>query len=163
MIRKYERVGDRDVTASQLALPVDVEQQGEIRLYKIALPYLPHSKNVYDQWPGQWKQGVKRKWERDIVTRCDELLMPRGVSQVGLAATLVFPSKARRDIQNYSQMLWHFVPDALQKAGVLLDDREGCVQFGPNLGVKFAYDLRQGVPKKRRERTIIAITMLVES
>lgn len=149
------------MTASQLALPVDVEDDGEIRLYKMAFPFLPPSKNVYDGWPREWKSGVKRKWEKAIATKVDEMMMPKHVIKIGLAATLVFPSNARRDPQNYSNCLWNFVPDGLQKAGVIDDDREGMIEIGPNWGLKFDYDLRATLPKKRRERTIIAITMLV--
>lgn len=161
MIHEYKKSGDRHVVSSQLALPVDVEDDGEIRLYKIALPYLPPSKNVYDGWPVMWKHSLKKKWEKDILAKCDEMVIPRGVEKVGLAATLVFPSRARRDPQNYAQAIWHFVPDALQKAGVIDDDREGKIEIPGNWGVKFAYDLRTGVPKKRRERTILAMTMLI--
>jgi hypothetical protein len=66
-----------------------------------------------------------------------------------------------RDPQNYAQCLWHWVPDALVTAGVLVDDDEGRVQIGRNWGLKFGYDLRPGVAKKYRERTILAITMKV--
>lgn len=151
---------ERKVT-TQLALPVNVEQQGEIRLYKIALPFVPPSKNQIDGWPILWKQGVKKKWVKAIVEECEALGMPKGVARVGLAATIVFATNGRRDVQNYSQQLWHWVPDALQTAGVLLDDREGCVEFGPNLGVTFRVDTRKHLPKVKRQRTIIAVTLLV--
>lgn len=162
MIWKYEKDGDRDVSASQLALPVDVSDDGEVRLYKFALPYLPPSKNVYENWPVQWKHSAKKKWERDIASKVDELLMPKGVLKIGLAATLVFPNRARRDKQNYAQALWHWVPDGLVKAGVIHDDRDGMIEIPGDWGVRFEFDLRPGVPKKRRERTIIALTMLVK-
>lgn len=149
------------MSASQLALPVDVQDDGEIRLYKMALPFLPPSKNVYDGWPREWKSGVKKKWVRAICQKAEEMAMPQHVLQIGLAATLVFPSKSRRDPQNYSNCLWNFVPDALQKANVIDDDREGMIEIGPNWGLKFEYDTRVTLPKKRRERTLLAITMLV--
>jgi hypothetical protein len=149
------------MTASQLAMPMNVSQQGEVRLYTFVLPFLPPSKNVYDAWPIQWKQSAKRKWENAIRKEVEASMVPHGMTQVGLAATLVFPGKARRDPQNYAQALWHWVPDALVKAGVLKDDNEGRVQIGPNWGLKFAYDTRTGIPKKRRERTLLALTMLV--
>lgn len=157
VVQGSTRIEGREV---QGILPVDVTDTGDTRLYKLALPFLPPSKNVYDQWPGTFKSSAKKKWERHIVDWAHGLAIPRA-SQVGLAAVLVFPSKARRDIQNYAQTLWHFVPDALQKAGVLDDDSDGHVQFGPQLGIKFAYDLRKGIPKERRSRTIVAVTMRV--
>lgn len=149
------------MTASQLALPVDVDDQGEIRLYKIALPFLPPSKNVYDNWQPVWKNSAKKKWIKAIDRAVDELCIPKAVPRIGLAATLVFPSHARRDPQNYAQALWHWVPDALQKAGVITDDREGMIDIGPNWGLRFDYDLRRMVPKERRQRTLIALTMSV--
>lgn len=149
------------MSASQLALPVNVEDDGEVRLYKFALPYLPPSKNVYDNWPAQWKQSAKKKWQRDIAAKVDEMMMPKNVTKIGLAATLVFPSRARRDPQNYAQALWHWVPDALVRAEVIDDDRMGKIEIPGGWGVRFEFDLRPGVPKQRRQRTIIALTMLV--
>ena len=151
------------VTGTQLALPVDSDTDGEIHLYRIALPYLPPSKNVYDGWPPMWKNSLKKKWLRDIQRECDALAIPRHVPKIGLAATLVFPTKARRDPQNYAGPLWNFVPDALQKAQVIDDDREGKIEIPGNWGVKFDLDQRPGLPKKRRSRTLIALTLQVPS
>jgi hypothetical protein len=132
--------------SSQLVLPVDVEQHGEIRLYRLVLPFLPPSKNVYDGWPVAWKAGVKRKWVREIERAARGLDMPLLVPRIGLAATLVFPSKARRDPQNYAQALWNWVPDGLVSAGVIRDDVEGRIEIPGNWGLKFDYDLRRTVP-----------------
>lgn len=145
----------------QLALPLNVQQQGEIRVYRVTLPYLPPSKNVYDQWLGTWKSSCKRKWERDIAAEVESQMMPKGLTQIGLAATLIFPSKQRRDPQNYANCLWNFVPDGLVKAGLLLDDRDGAIQIGAQWGIKFAFDTRSGIPTKKRQRTVLAITMRV--
>lgn len=160
---EYKPVGSSGhMQGTQLALPVSEEQIGEVRLYRIALPYLPPSKNVYENWPPTWKSSMKKKWVRDLTSKVEEQTMPLDVVKVGLAATLVFPTRARRDPQNYAQALWHWVPDALQKAGVISDDREGKIEIPGNWGLKFDYDTRSGVPKKRRERTLIALTMLVQ-
>ena len=145
----------------QLGLPVNVEQQGEIRLYRFVLPFLPPSKNVYDGWPNQWKQSAKRKWIKAIAEEAERSMLPKGLPKVGMAAVLVFPTRGRRDPQNYAQALWNWVPDGLVQAGVLVDDNEGRIQIGPNWGVKFSYDTRTGLPKVRRSRTVIALTMLV--
>lgn len=145
----------------QLALPIDVEDHGEIRVYRMTLAFLPPSKNVYDGYPNEWKSGIKRKWINAVVKECEELAMPKGVQKVGLSAKLIFATKNRRDASNYAGPLWNFVPDGLQRAGVLVDDSDGHVQFGPNLGVSFAYDTRTSVPKKRREKTVISIAMEV--
>jgi hypothetical protein len=149
------------VSAPQLALPLDVEDTGEVRLYRFTLPFLPPSKNVMDAWPQQWKSSAKKKWANHIRDLCDSHMVPKGQPRVGLAATLVFASKARRDPQNYAQALWHWVPDALVKAGVVVDDDAGRILIGPNWGLEFAVDPRSGVPKVKRQRTILALTMKV--
>ena len=160
-VTEYRRNGDNVVVGSQLALPVDATTEGEVRLYRLRFPYLPPSKNVMDGWQPAWKSSAKRKWEKRVALLADELAMPRGVRHIGLAATLIFPTNARRDPQNYSQALWNWIPDGLQKCGVLVDDRDGAIDFGPNLGVRFAIDDRKGVPKEKRQRTVVAVTMLV--
>lgn len=153
---------DRQVVGSQLALPVDATVEGEVRLYRMRFPFLPPSKNVSDGWQPMWRSSAKRKWEKAVAAQAAELAMPHGVARIGLAATLIFPTNARRDPQNYSQNLWNWIPDGLQKCGVLLDDRDGAIDFGPNLGVTFAVDNRAGVPKEKRQRTVVAVTMLVK-
>ena len=147
-------------TGPQLALPINVTDDGEIRMYRIVLPFLPPSKNVYDNWPIMWKNAAKKKWANALAKEVAAQMMPLGCKKIGLAATLVFPAKAHRDPQNYAQALWHWVPDGLQKAGLIPDDTEGMIEIGPNWGLSFAYDGRVGLPKKRRERTILAVTML---
>lgn len=159
--RMDQEKGGEGMTAVPLALPIDVEDVGEIRVYKMAFPFVPPSKNAYDGWPNQWKQSAKKKWERAIIAECKSMALPLHVPKVGLAATLVFPARAHRDPQNYAQALWHWVPDALQKAGVIDDDTEGCIEIGANWGLKFAYDIRPTVPKSKRTRTLLAITMRV--
>lgn len=145
----------------QGVLPVDVEEQGDLRLYKMHLPFLPPSKNVFDGWPVEWKSSSKKKWERHIIQKCEELMIPEA-EKIGLAAVLVFPTKvARRDPQNYSNCLWHWVPDALVKAGVIDDDRDGKIEIGPNWGLRFGVDGR-AAPKALRQHTHIALTMKVK-
>jgi hypothetical protein len=146
--------------APQLALPIDVTADGELRVYRMVFPFLPPSKNEYDNWLGQWKSAAKKKWIKAVGAECDAQMMPRGVAQIGLAATLVFPRAARRDIQNYANCLWHWVPDALVTAGVISDDTPDKVDFGPNLGITFAYDTRAGAAVHRK-RTILSISMVV--
>lgn len=153
--------GGREVSMSQLAIPVDVQADAEVRVYMLPFPFLPPSKNVYENWPPMWKSAAKSKWVKAIQRHVDEQMMPMGSRRVGLAATLVFPTKARRDTQNYAQALWHWVPDGLVKAGVLVDDCEGAVEIGPNWGIRMRTDLRSGVPKKSRERTLLAVTVEV--
>lgn len=157
-----------------LALPMHVDE-GEIRRYELSVPWLPPSKNVYDRWPVGWQAGHKAKWIRRIVEECEALDMPKGVPRIGLAAKLVFPTRRTiRDPQNYAATLWNFVPDALEARqhgtwgqlrtplygyGLIADDRDGRIEWGPNHGLRFAFDERPGVPKTRRQRTRIYIAV----
>lgn len=146
----------------QLALPINVEDHGEVRLYRFTLPFLPPSKNQYDTLPWQYQQSMKGKWVRHVIRECEQLMVPKGMTRVGLSAALVFPTARRRDPQNYSATIWNFVPDALQKGGFLLDDRDGCIDFGSNLGIKFHVDCRTAVPDARRKKTHIALAVRMD-
>lgn len=144
----------------QLALPIgEDQQQGEIRVYTLTLPFLPPSKNVYDTWLPTWQSGVKRKWMRVMSDLLEMHQVPHGAMKVGMHASLVFASRARRDTQNYSNCLWNFVPDALVKAGVIPDDTPEYVEIGPNWGIKMMYDLRPGVSKVKRQRTHLTLAL----
>ena len=154
-------MGVRGASGTQLGLGLDVQQIGEIQTYRFVFPFLPPSKNQYDSWQGAWKSGVKAKWVRHTQRMVDELAMPRDLARVGLRARLVFPTNARRDPQNYAQTLWHFFPDALVRTGVLRDDRDGTIDWGPNLGLEMAVDARPNKGKKDRSRTIIIVSCRV--
>ncbi|AMM44175.1 RusA-like Holliday junction resolvase [Arthrobacter phage KellEzio] len=160
-MKAYSIVGENRVEATpvQGILPIESQDEGDYRMYRITLPFLPPSKNVYDGWDKLWKSSAKNKWKRHIDKHVKALGIPKA-DRIGLAAILVFPTNARRDWQNYSQCLWNWVPDALQESGVIDGDHAGKIDFPPNLGVKFAVDKR-AAPKEKRQRTIIVITMKV--
>jgi hypothetical protein len=145
---------------TQGAFPLDIHEAGELVTYTMVLPFLPPSKNVYEDWPAMWKSSAKGKWASHIARMRDELDIPMA-QQIGLAAVLVFPGPAHRDPQNYAQALWHWVPDALVRCGVIPDDNEGRIEIGPNWGLKFEYDQRRRIHKDLRKRTRLAITMRV--
>lgn len=155
------RDGDSMTATPQLALPLSVKEAGEIRVYRMTLPFLPPSKNQYDGWPGTWQSSCKKKWIKAVLAECEAQMMPLQIQKIGLHATLVFATDRGRDLSNYAQSLWNFVPDALQRAKVLVNDSDGHIQYGPNLGLKFAVDTRKSLPAKHRERTIIDIAMRV--
>lgn len=141
----------------QLALPIGEEQHGEIRTYTLTLPFTPKSKNVYDSWPNEWKRGHKRKW---MSTLADQFAMhgiPKGALKVGMHAALVFPTKGRRDKQNYANCLWNFVPDALVAWGAIPDDTPEFVEIGPNWGITLMHDTRVNVSKSKRARTHLTL------
>lgn len=143
----------------QLALPLGQTQVGEIRVYRVTLPFVPPSKNVYDGWPAQWKSSAKKKWMRHLLDEFEACMMPRGCAKAGLQAALVFPTKAHRDTQNYAQCLWHWVPDALVKYGAIPNDTPEYIEFGPNLGVTMMVDSRGHAPKAKRQRTHLSIAL----
>jgi hypothetical protein len=150
------------IGGTELALPLDVQEFGELRRYKILLPFLPPSKNVYDN--SQWKSSTKHKWINAIEKKVAELDMPRNrAPKIGLAAVLCFSSNNRRDPQNYAGPLWNFVPDALVRSRVLFDDRAGAIEFGKagHLGVVMKADLNRSVPKERRQWTLIGVSIRV--
>ena len=143
--------------ATQLGLGLDVGQVGELTVWTLRLPFLPPSKNQYDGWPAQWKHSAKKRWYKAIADQCDELGVARDLRRVGLHARLVFPTRGRRDPQNYAQALWHWVPDALVNCGVLEDDRDGAIEIGPNWGIELAVDTRVHIPKEKRKRMVLTI------
>lgn len=147
-------------SSGQMALPLGRLEQGQIVTYRFTVPGLPPSKNTYDGLPPQWKNSMKHKWIRAVIREVEAQDMPRGVPRIGLSAVLVFPTKRRRDPQNYAPALWNWIPDALQKCGVIHDDRDGIIDFGPNLGIQFALDERKSISPDRRKRTQIAITLI---
>ena len=147
------------VVQTQLALPIGVLEAGEIRVYRIVLPFLPPSKNVYDGWLPAWQSAAKQKWVNAICREVTAQQIP-SAPRIGLSAKLVFPTNNRRDPQNYANCLWNWVPDALRKAGVISGDHAGKIDFGPNLGVTFAWDPR-AAPKSVRSVTHLAISMVV--
>lgn len=150
-----------DADGIQLGLGFSVAQVGALTVWRLDLPFLPPSKNVYDGWPPEWKHGAKKKWLRWIERRAVELAIPQGLYEVGLAARLIFPTNNRRDPQNYAQALWNWVPDGLVRCGVLQDDRDGRVKIGPNWGIDMRADLRPTIAKKWRQRTIITVSAVV--
>lgn len=161
-MKEYALVGDNTVEGVpvQGILPLGSKDEGDLRLYRFTLPFLPPSKNVYDKWPGAWQSSAKSKWKRHIDQHVKALNIPEA-ERIGLAAILVFPTNLRRDPQNYANCLWNWVPDALQASGVISGDHMGKIEFPPGLGIKFAVDNRVA-PKEKRQRTQIILTMKVK-
>lgn len=147
------------VISGQGVLPLDVQTVGDLVTYRFTVPGLPPSKNDYDNYPAAWRSSLKHKWMNAVIREVEAQDMPRGVAQIGLSALLVFPESRVRDPQNYVSSLWNWVPDALQKAGVIKDDRAGRIVFGRDLGIRFAIDSRKRVSRELRKRTHIAVTV----
>lgn len=145
------------MSGAQLALPLGEVKVGEIRVHRIVLPFLPPSKNVYDNWLPTWKSSAKKKWTRHLLEAFEQEQVPTGALKVGMAASLVFPTNQRRDTQNYSNCLWHWVPDALVKYGAIPDDTPEYVEIGSNWGITMLVDSRANRPKAKRQRTHLAL------
>lgn len=147
------------VSSGQGVLPFDSQILGDIVTYRFTVQGVPPSKNVYDDMPVMWRASMKHKWINAVIREVEAQDMPRGVAKIGLSAMLVFPDSRKRDPQNYVSALWNWVPDALQAARVIDDDRDGKIDFGRGLGIRFAVDDRRRLTKDARKRTHIAITM----
>lgn len=145
---------------TQLGLELDTISYGQIITKRLLFPFLPPSKNKYDGWQIPWQHGHKKKWLKWVEQECDEQQVPRGLPKIGLSAKLIFPTNRRRDPQNYAATLWNFIPDGLQKAGVIDGDHAGKIDFGKSLGIQFVSDTRLSVPEKHREKTILAISYI---
>jgi hypothetical protein len=142
-----------------LALPLDETIVGESQRRTIVLPWLPKSKNAWGRMDPVHRGGLKKRWIRRIVAECEALDLPKRRPYIGLCAVLYFATNRQRDPQNYSEMLWNVVPDALEDKqhgwltgaggvrvpvrgyGLIPDDREGRIIWPENtLGVFFKVD-----------------------
>lgn len=147
------------ISNGQGALPLGKLEQGDLVTYRFTIPGVPPSKNAYDNMPEMWRGSMKAKWVQAVMREVEAQDMPRHVTRIGLAATLVFPDNRKRDPQNYVPALWNWIPDGLQYARVIDDDRDGMIDFGRNLGIRFAVDDRKRLSREARKRTHIAVTM----
>lgn len=145
--------------SGQGVLPLDTQVMGDIVTYRFTVQGVPPSKNTYDNLPPEWRGSMKHKWINAVIKEVQAQDMPRHVPRIGLSAVLVFPDIRKRDPQNYVSSLWNWIPDGLQAARVIDDDRDGVIDFGRNLGIRFALDDRRRLSRDQRKRTHIAITM----
>ena len=142
---------------TQLAL-IEMEEQGATEFRRFDLPFLPPSKNVYESWQPMWRHQLRDKWYRVLEKKFDEYQFPLGCDQVGVAVRLVFASKRRRDWQNYAPLLLHVIPDALVRAGVIVDDCPPYFVVGPNGGIEFGVDTRP-IAARLRNRTELSFAI----
>lgn len=159
MVHRKDTKGGGVIAQPQLALPIGETHDGPIGVYRLVLPFTPPSKNVYDQWLPTWQSSAKKKWIRHLIDEFEAVGLPKGALKVGMSASLVFPTKQRRDTQNYANCLWHWVPDALVKYGCIPDDTPEHVEIGANWGITMMHDTRGHAPKAKRQRTHLAIAV----
>lgn len=159
-------MGDMHV---ELTLPLDTIEDDAVRTVRLVFPFLPPSKNEYDNLPFMWKRSAKQRWAGTpprikphkpgcIARACEAEQVPRGLVKVGLAAHLIFPTNRVRDPQNYAQTLWHFVPDGLVWSGFLVNDNAGRIAIPENWGVTFGLDDRRNVDPDKRKFTVITLS-----
>ena len=121
--------------------------------WKIALPYVPISQNS-DEWRGRWSRAkYKSAIENDVWTICKAQKFPP-LKQARLYATVFFPDKRIRDLDNYYAPLYKGLLDGLQDASVIPGDD---TRYIPELpGLRFGYD-------KENPRTEITIHDIMPS
>ena len=105
--------------------------------FKITLPYVPISQNS-DEWRSRWPRlKYKEGWEDDTCVLCKAQKIPH-MKQVRLYATVYFPDRKRRDLDNYHAPIFKGFQDGLEAAGVITKDD---TRYIPELpGLTFKYD-----------------------
>jgi Holliday junction resolvase RusA-like endonuclease len=108
------------------------ERMSERRLYSITVPGLPPSLNKWKRmsWPAQ--ERARRNWQAMV---CALLRQPGNVrpvmERVRIRAVLTFPTKRRRDSDNYGTPLNKWTQDALVMDGMIPDDTHDRCTFMP--------------------------------
>lgn len=116
-------------------------------MYKIVVPYVPKSGNVYNNMHYMSKHRYKKKIENDVyyLIRQQKQLPKEPIKYAKLRFTYVFKTHRRRDlVDNFSPKI---LMDALVKGSVLVDDRTDYVGV-PELCERF---------DKGKEYTIIEV------
>jgi hypothetical protein len=135
-------------------LPIEVEAGETVEL---VLPFVPKSKNEYENMPFLHRRGYRAKWWRKLTETIPSLGLghPQAVE---VEIVVVFASKRARDWQNYAYPLIHDVADALVKCGVIPDDTPARFKVGPNGGLRFEVDGNRLLASAQRKRTILRFT-----
>ena len=118
--------------------------------WKLVIPRIPISQNT-----NEWKHRYARmrylaEWEHDAWVLCKEQKIPK-MEQVRLYATVYFPDRRWRDLDNYHAPIFKGVQDALEAACVIPKDNTRHIPELP--GLCFGYD-------KKNPRTEIIVTKI---
>lgn len=101
---------------------------GQVTQAEFWLPQTPPSMNtnkIRSDWRGF--HNVKKAWQRMIEVELMGLALPRPIPRVGplrADVVLTFPTKHRRDSENFRPVLSKALGDALVNGGWLADDTD---------------------------------------
>lgn len=91
--------------------------------YELWVGATPPSFNRAGMTGSRWKLiGAVKEWRGTLGALMMEARVPRGCSLVVATATLTFPSRRRRDAENFRVVLSKALGDALQDYGAIPDD-----------------------------------------
>lgn len=91
--------------------------------WEIWIGATPPSFNVVGMSGSRWKMDkIVKAWRVDLGWAMRAAGVPRDRSLVVATATITFPSKRRRDAENFRVILSKALGDALQDVGVIPDD-----------------------------------------
>lgn len=92
--------------------------------YKYIIDDIPPSNNKFKGRQNHWEyRGLKKQWETLVFYKCRPK-PPKPLSNVIVKLTYYFPTRTRRDPDNYNGV---FILDGLVKAGILKDDSFDCI------------------------------------
>jgi len=123
---------------------------------EFVLPFAPVSKNRWGSWPQLHQRSYRQKWRRHL----DRILPTLGLDPqacLRVEIDLWFPTRARRDWQNYAFPLHWDLADALVEAGLLPDDTPTHYLTAWNGGITFRTDTNRLLTRDERTRTVIRL------
>lgn len=92
-------------------------------LYEIWVAATPPSFNVAGMSGNRWQLNkIVREWRTSLGFAMMEAGLPRDCNLVIATATITFPSRRRRDAENFRVVLSKALGDALQDYGAIPDD-----------------------------------------
>jgi crossover junction endodeoxyribonuclease RusA len=97
--------------------------------YILNIPVTPPSLNMWNRLHWAKRRALKREWESIVWAVCKSQKIPL-LDRPKVEAVIYFPDKYRRDLDNYTALMWKFTLDGLVLAGVLADDDPEHVELG---------------------------------
>lgn len=95
------------------------------------IPKTPPSLNTWTDMHWGQRRKIGRQWDQYAVSLSRKVGLPQHCEWVYASAEIVFRRGAHRDLTNFSATLQKIFPDVLQRIGVLDDDTERQMRWGP--------------------------------
>jgi hypothetical protein len=95
------------------------------------IPKTPPSLNVWTTMHWGQRRKVGEQWDDYAYALSRTTGLPQKCDWVYASAEIVFRKGAHRDLTNFSATLQKIFPDVLQRIGVLDDDTEKQMRWGP--------------------------------